>query len=236
MNSMKSGIAALLAAAPLTLAADGLMPDNGKASFGYLGTTGNSESTSFNGSAELIWERDRWRHKADATALGAENDDVQTAEAYQLGWKSNYALTEYSYLFGKLRWQKDKFSGYDQQVTETLGYGRKLIVTDIQEWTAEVGVGARQSDLRDGTSESETILRGATDYIYRFSDTGSFEAGLMIESGSENTFTESVIALKGRLLEDLSLVASYTVRNNSDVPVGSEKTDTFTAISIEYAW
>jgi putative salt-induced outer membrane protein len=35
-------------------------------------------------------------------------------------------------------------------------------------------------------------------------------------------------------METLNLVFSYTIKNNSDVPVGTEKTDTFTAINIEY--
>ena len=236
MIRLTTAVAVLLAAAPFQLALADLKPDNGKASFGYLGTTGNSESTSYNGAAELNWERDRWTHRFEAAALGAEDDGEQSAEAYQLGWKSNWALTEASYVFGKLRWQKDKFSGYDQQITETVGYGRKLIDTEVQVWTAEAGVGARQSDLRDGTTENEMILRLATEYDWNFSETGVFEAGLSVESGSENTLTEGIVSVKGRLIENLSLVASYTVRNNSDVPAGSEKTDTFTAISIEYSW
>ena len=33
-----------------------------------------------------------------------------------------------------------------------------------------------------------------------------------------------------------SVVLSYTIRNNSDVPVGTEKTDTFTAVALEYTF
>ena len=40
--------------------------------------------------------------------------------------------------------------------------------------------------------------------------------------------------LSASLVGSLALVASYTVKNNSDVPVGIEKTDTFTALSLEY--
>jgi putative salt-induced outer membrane protein len=45
-----------------------------------------------------------------------------------------------------------------------------------------------------------------------------------------------VSAIKTGLIGALALVASYTVKNNSDVPPGSEKTDTFTALSLEYAF
>jgi putative salt-induced outer membrane protein len=49
-----------------------------------------------------------------------------------------------------------------------------------------------------------------------------------------NTYLESVSAVTARLVGQLALVASYTVKNNSDVPVGTENTDTFSAIALEY--
>ena len=47
---------------------------------------------------------------------------------------------------------------------------------------------------------------------------------------------ESVTALKARLVGDLALVASYTVKHNTDVPALTEKTDTYTALSLEYVF
>jgi putative salt-induced outer membrane protein YdiY len=35
---------------------------------------------------------------------------------------------------------------------------------------------------------------------------------------------------------NLALVASYVIKSNSDVPVGIEKTDRYTAISLEYGF
>ena len=40
--------------------------------------------------------------------------------------------------------------------------------------------------------------------------------------------------MSAKLLGDLALVASYTIKNNSDVPPLTEKTDTYTALSLEY--
>ena len=58
----------------------------------------------------------------------------------------------------------------------------------------------------------------------------------MTEVGSDNTFTESVSRVTAQLLGNLALVASYTIKHNSDVPVGTEKKDTYTALSLEYAF
>ena len=58
----------------------------------------------------------------------------------------------------------------------------------------------------------------------------------MIEQGDDNRYTESTSALKTRIVGNLALVLSYVIKNNSDVPVGIEKTDRFTAISLEYGF
>jgi putative salt-induced outer membrane protein len=57
-----------------------------------------------------------------------------------------------------------------------------------------------------------------------------------LEVGDENRYTESISALKATLVGDLALVLSYTIKNNSEVLPGIEKTDTFTAISLEYGF
>ena len=69
-----------------------------------------------------------------------------------------------------------------------------------------------------------------------FTETSNFEQNIDVESGSENTYIESVSAVRARLLGDFALVLSYTIKHNTDVPLGSEKTDRLTAVSLEYAF
>jgi putative salt-induced outer membrane protein len=209
---------------------------SGSVALGYLATTGNSENTSVNGNFKLGYDTGKWHHALEVKAVGASTDEETTAEAYSLSLKSKYDLSEFNYLFGLLDWKEDRFSGYDQQVSEVVGYGRRLLNTERHVWNAEIGAGARQSELRDGTSENEATLRGATDFTWNFSETGSFVQTLIVESGSENTYIESVSEIKARLVGNIALVGSYTIKRNTSVPVGSEKRDTFTAISLEYAF
>lgn len=209
---------------------------SGKAALGYLATSGNTESASLNSQFEIGFTEGKWAHLLDAIAIKSEEANQSTAEAYKLGWKSEYNISEFDFLFGRLVWRKDLFSGYDQQFSQTVGYGRRLIETEKHHLSIEAGVGARQSTLRDGTSENDTILRAGGLYRWQMTDTSQFTQELSVESGSSNTYLESITALRTRLLDQLALVASYTVKNNSDVPLGTEKTDTYSALSIEYAF
>ncbi len=207
-----------------------------KVSLGYLATSGNTESSSLNSAFRIAYSVEHWVHAFEATAINSTENKATTAEAYGLGWKSEYNLTKSDFLFVRVSWRKDRFSGYEQQLSETLGYGRRLLDTGRHVLDAEVGVGARQAELSDGTMEDEFIQRGGLSYRWKFSETAEFSQTLAVEAGPENTWLESVSAVKAKLVDDLALVASYTIKNNSTVPVGNVNTDRFTAIALEYSF
>jgi putative salt-induced outer membrane protein len=211
-------------------------PWSGKVALGYLATTGNTENSSLNTSVEIGYGTGDWQHSFKAFAINASENNVTTAEAYELGWKSERNLTEHDFLFGRINWREDKFSGYRTQLSETIGYGRRLIDVNAHKLNAEIGLGARQSDLSTGTTEEEFIVRGGLNYKWIISESAEFNQEFVVESGDKNTYLESVTALKADLVGSLALVASYTIKNNSDVPIGTQKTDTYSALSIEYTF
>ena len=85
-------------------------------------------------------------------------------------------------------------------------------------------------------NDNDSIYTGRLTYTWQISETASFGQSFLVESGDSNTFTESVTNLRARLLGDLALVASYTIRQNSDVVQGDFKTDTRSSLSLEYAF
>ncbi len=211
-------------------------PWSGKASLGYLATSGNTENTSLNTGFEVGYASGNWAHLLKALAINSSQDKQTTAEAYELGWKSEYNFSETNFMFGRASWRKDLFSGYDTQLSETIGYGRRILDAGAHILNAEIGAGARQSTLRDGTKEDDLILRAGMDYRWKFSETAEFTQEFTIEAGDVNTYFESISALRARLLGELALVASYTIKNNSDVPVGTKNSDTYTALALEYGF
>ncbi|MDH3645640.1 MAG: DUF481 domain-containing protein [Gammaproteobacteria bacterium] len=233
---VKKIIVLMLLVSTAVAAEDASKPWTGSAGLGILATSGNSETMNANLTLGLNYDVNRWHHSATALAAGADTSGVTTAERYSAGYKVKYDFTEFDYVFGLVAYEKDKFSGYDLQTTEAIGYGRRIINQDSQVLNLEVGAGFKQNDLRDGTSEDSGIVRLGGDYLWNFSPTAQFTQILVAERGSDNTYLESISAIKATLMQELALVLSYTIKNNSEVPVGSEKKDTFTAISLEYAF
>jgi putative salt-induced outer membrane protein len=229
-------LTSLALAAPLLAAEEEDDPLEGNVKFGYLATTGNTETSSLNTKFETKYIAGDWHHEALASAINASESKVTTAEAYEAGWKSGWDFTDRDYVFGRLNWRKDRFGPFDTQFSQTVGYGRHIIDTDAHDLEGEVGFGARQSEDQQGVNQNETIVTGLLNYTWSFSETSEFSQVFRVEVGGDNTFSESVTSITARLIGALNLVASYTIRNNSDVPVGTEKTDTRTAISLEYAF
>jgi putative salt-induced outer membrane protein len=209
---------------------------SGEVALGYLATSGNSDSKNLSLGFGGDYYAEVWHHNLAGRAVRASTSGVTTAEAYALSWQSDRDFGEKSYMFGRGAWDKDKFSGYDQQTREVVGYGRHFVDTERHELNAEIGAGLRQSDLRDGTSEDESIARLSADYTFQLSETAKFEQLVGIESGSKNTYTESITRLSADVWTDLAIVLSYTIKRNSDVPVGTVKKDTFTTVALEYSF
>jgi putative salt-induced outer membrane protein len=209
---------------------------SGQVALGYLGTSGNSDSKNLNLAFGGDYYADVWHHNLDGRAIRASASGVDTAEAYGLSWQSDRDFSEKSYMYGRAAWDRDEFSGYSEQIREVVGYGRHFIDNDRHKLNGEIGAGLRQSELRDGTSEDETILRLSTDYTLQISETAEFKQLFGIESGDANTYTETVTSLSADVWTNLAVVVSYTVKRNSDVPVGTVKKDTFTAVSLEYSF
>ena len=207
---------------------------SGHAGLGVLATSGNSDNKSINANFDLWWNHAPWGHSLKGGAIKSSTSGVTTAEANSLAWQSKYNLNDTDYIFGLIAWDTDKFSAYDQQLRETVGYGRRFLDTEKHLLSGEIGVGARQSDLRDGTSQSGTIGYLGGNYRWTISESSLFTQSLGIESGSDNTYLEATSALSAKMRDNLALIVAFTVKNNSDVLPGMKKTDTFTTISLDY--
>lgn len=240
MSIMRRAALALCVCLPHAAAAQGGGPAtdsvSGKAALGYLATSGNTESESTNASFSVVYTLPDWRHSFNLSAVGASTNDETTAEAYLFGYEARRSFGEHNFLFTALDWKRDRFSGYAEQVSQTVGYGRRFLDGERHFLDAGLGAGARQSELRDGTEEDDRILRGSVNYRWVMTETTDFEQSIVVESGSTNTMTESRSALRARIIGNIALVLSYRVKHNSAVPAGSAKTDRFSSVALEYAF
>lgn len=208
----------------------------GEGEFGYVATSGNTDTSNLKARLGLVNERDKWRHSGLLEALNTSDNEVTTGERYAATWQTDYKFREFEYVFGRLHYETDKFSGYDYRVSEVVGYGRRVLNRDNMTLDLEGGPGARQSKLETGGTEKEMILRLAGNYVWQITPHSRFTQTLGVDIGDDATVTKSVTAVQAKVIDNLSMKLSYTVENTSTVPVGVKKTDTETAATLVYAF
>jgi len=191
----------------------------GNVELGIVNTTGNTETETINAKAKAETEREKWRHTLAFESLNSSDKGKTTAESYTLNGQSSYKTSDQNYFFATLGYEDVRFSGYDYRLSEALGYGRRVIHDPALTLDLEIGPGARQSKLSTGGTDDEATVRGAAKLAWKIAKTSSFTEDFTIVAGQNSTITKSVTALTAQVNGSLATKITYTIQNNSDVPV-----------------
>ncbi len=206
---------------------------------GFIRTTGNTETQTSALKADVTYEVEKWRHTGHAEGYGQESEDDQgnnivSAERYEISGKSDYKFAERDYVYGILKLQKDRFSGFEYDHIASIGYGRKAIKQDNMELDLEIGPGERFFKVDNAASDEEAILRLSANYWWDISANSKFTQELTTEIGEDITSSQSITGIQANINSTLALKFTYTVRNETKVPVGNKKTDTELAMTLVY--
>jgi len=207
------------------------------AGLGFVNTSGNTNTETLVFKFDTAYEIEKWRHQAHFETLNASADDVSTADRKLLTAQSDYKFTPRDYFYGNIGYEDDKFSGFEYQAKFSLGYGRKVILTDRHQLDAEIGPGYRNFKVDNAPdSEDEALLRLAGKYKWMISDYSDFTQDLISDFGELQDELRSVTGLRTSIYESLALRLTYTVRYLDKVPVGNENYDRTTAITLDYTF
>lgn len=205
-------------------------------SLGYVGTTGNTESQTFETVIKYSLNQNRWTHGLEIQSLYTEQDDETSGERYFIEGKSDYEFEQDHYAFMKASYTDDRFTGYDYQATASAGYGHYFFNRSDLALETYIGLGYRWNAYRDNLQEDEGegIVTLGESLEWSFSDSSKLTQSLMSEVGEDLTVTRFEIALVSTLVGRLATKIAFQARHISDVPVDREKVDTQTSVSLVY--
>lgn len=218
----------------------------GKAETGLVISSGNTETETANAKLNLAREDGNWKNQFGLASLYASDDQGATAQRWEVLGQSDYNFSAKTFWFGAGRYEQDKFSGFEYQATVSTGLGRKFINTDVTKFIGTAGVGYKFVETRDafdevtgvllqpGESNSEIVYRGTLDFDRKFTTTTSLLDKFTVEAGADNTFAQNDISLQVKMTDVLALAVGYSIRHNTDPPIGFEKTDTLTTVNLVY--
>lgn len=209
----------------------------GDIELGYVQTSGNTDTSTGIMKLRIEGIYTKWIHGFTSRGYHAEDSGTTTASNLMAQWRSNYILQDgIDYIFGLLRYDNDRFAGYQLRMTGVAGYGHRLIKKEDFRWAAEAGLGGQYTDQTNGQTVDQAIGRLGTWLDWKISKSSDFSYNLFTEIGSDNTYTESDANLSVKINSSLSVVLGWLVRHNSDVAPGIENTDTTTTVTLKYAF
>jgi putative salt-induced outer membrane protein len=208
----------------------------GEGELGYTRTTGNTDSESLIVKLGFKRESPQWRLGFNVEAVDRSENDVTSARRYFAAAKSDYKLTQRSYVFGAADYEDDRFSGFDYRANVAIGYGHRVVDGEALTLDLEAGPGARFSRLETGESDTEATLRLAGNLGWKISPTAKLTEETSAVIGEDSTVYRSLTVLTTKINSDLALRVSYLYKHSTDVPPDTVKTDTETVVTLVYSF
>jgi putative salt-induced outer membrane protein len=206
----------------------------GRAEVGAWLTTGNTDNIGLNGVLDLRREGWLWRHKLRLQADYQESLGVTNRERYLAAYEPNYKLDDRAYIYGAAQFESDRFRGYTERYSASLGAGYSAIKRPDLTLDIELGPAFRHTEFINAPTESNLATRGSVDFSWKLTRAITFDQDASAYLQSANSTVSSKSALRAKLFGPLSGQMSYTVQYESKPPVGRVSTDTISRASIVY--
>lgn len=209
---------------------------SGKAELGGFLTTGNSDTAGASGTVDLTREGIRWRQKLRGQAEYQESLGVTTREHYLLSYEPNLKVDDRAYLYGQAQYESDRFLGYYDRVSTSLGAGYSAIKSPRLTLDIELGPAFRYTNFTDDARTSELATRGSLNFGWKLLPGLSVRETASAYVQRINSTVSSSTALNAKLIGPLSAQLSYNVQYESTPPAGSVSTDTTTRAALVYSF
>jgi putative salt-induced outer membrane protein YdiY len=214
--------------------------------FGFIFTSGNTETTSFNAGLTAKQELEKWSNDfvleglyKRETVEDADGNELERTSAQKFfgSAQANYKLENPDHrLFGFASYEDDRFNSFEYQATVAAGWSQKVWNDGDTSFEYSIGPGYSFIESNDGENLDSFIVRGSAGFTWRISETAKFAQTISTEVGSENTKSRAESALSATISGGLSMKLSIKLDHNTDVADGVENLDTETAVTLVYSF
>ena len=207
----------------------------GTAEFAYVGTSGNSSTTSIGLGGEYIYRPDQWTISSKAAYVRNESEDELKAESLEFVLKAARAIKPRLSAFGRYGFLHDRFAGIEARNIVEAGLSYVLVNAAPHSLTVDGSFGyAHESrvippDLSNPTAAAGGVYKLKLSDAVDLSDDVRFTVAL---SNSTDWRLGNVAAMNSKLNRVLSLKFSNTVRYVHAPAPTFQTTDTITAVAL----
>jgi putative salt-induced outer membrane protein len=208
----------------------------GQGEVGASNSSGNTRSSTL--ALGLNFSRNGlfWDHSFNATADYQRDNGIESKDRYFASYSGHYKYSDRMYALGLLSWESDRFSGFDSRLSESIGLGYAILKGPRVSLSVEAGPALRQTDYSVGRSENEFAGRGSVNYLWKILPNLAFTEVVSYYGQSHDSTLTSDTGLTANLIGALSARASYHLQYETNPPLGLDKTDALTRLTLVYSF
>ena len=230
----------LIAALPVPAAGQTAPPpppprQEGTAEVAFVGTSGNSETSTFSIGGEHILRPPQWMIRNRARMIRTETENEVAADSLLYAFRAERTINPRMTAFGDYGYFHDRPAGVDHRNAVTGGLTFKVLESARQLFQVEGGLGYLNEQRLTGDDVSSAVYAAGTTYKLKVSATSELTDEIRFLGTFDNSddwrFAHA-IGLTVAINTVFSLKASSTLRYANFPPPGFEKTDTTTAIAL----
>jgi len=207
----------------------------GQVGVSYVGTTGNTDTSSLGAAAEVHYRPGVWSGDAKVDLVRAATNGDVSARSLSALLRGARGLTPRFEVYAQAGYLENTFAGIDQRLAGEVGVAYGVLAGPEHTLKAEVGLGYTKEMRVTEADRSFASGRAGLAYKWQLSKTADLS--------DEVSFTEDLkdsddwrfgntLAVTAALNSLLSLKASYVLTTNNQPPVGFKKSDTLTSLAL----
>ena len=211
----------------------------GTAQLGVISNSGNSTDTNINGGVTLNYDTQKWKNTGTFKGQLSSNKSGLSARNYDALVQTSYYFLPKDFGYGRAEYNIDTFSAYKYRLSYSGGYGRRLYDNNGLTIDVQAGPGmvtTKETDTNKTNNEFTLYTQGTLNW--KISDNVSFEQTISTSFGHPDVYTQAVSALNTKIVGNLGMQVSYTIKHHSYIPSDTDKhkTDTITNITLVYSF
>lgn len=208
-----------------------------KAELSLLSKNGNSQETTFFGKNIFSYGWKKYVLEVAGSALETIEKNTTTAEEYSASEELTRTFTKRSYTYERFAWEKNRFSGIQNQFHPSVGLGQKFLDSLKNHLKAEIGVGYFDEERTNETTNTFATGRSYTKYSRVFNETSELSQDLEYIANFDDTNgyrirmeTDLIVSLSNA--KHIALKASYLWKRINHPLSGFGKDDSTTSLSL----
>ena len=183
-----------------------------RAELSYVNSSGNTNTSSLNGSILSEAKFDEQELKAKANIFRSKDNNKKSANKYEINLDYSHMIGDRLYTYLDAYFEKDEFSDYKSRLNIGPGLGYKFIYTDDEVLDIQGGTAYAVDRFEDKKTDRYLAPRVEMNYKYKIKENIEFRQMLsyLFSSNSTNRyFVKSETGVYVKMIENLSLGINY---------------------------